>query len=69
MLPAATRVAVLVNPINPTNSESMLREMELAARAVGLQLHVLSASSSGEINAAFAIFSKDRPDESAGRNW
>jgi putative tryptophan/tyrosine transport system substrate-binding protein len=62
MLPAATRVAVLVNPINPTNSESMLREMELAAGAVGLQLLVLSASSSGEINAAFATFSKDRPD-------
>jgi putative ABC transport system substrate-binding protein len=69
MLPAATRVAVLVNPTNPTNSESMLREMELAARAVGLQLHILSASSSGEINAAFAIFSMDRPDESVGRNW
>jgi putative ABC transport system substrate-binding protein len=62
MLPAATRVAALVNPLNPTNSESMLREMELAARAVGLQLHVLSASRSGEINAAFATFLKDRPD-------
>jgi putative ABC transport system substrate-binding protein len=62
MLPAATRVAVLVNALNPTNSESMLREMELAARAVGLQLHVLSASTRGEINAAFATFLKDRPD-------
>jgi putative ABC transport system substrate-binding protein len=62
MLPAATRVAVLVNPINPTNSESMLRELELAARAVGLQLRALSASTSGEINAAFATFSNERTD-------
>jgi putative ABC transport system substrate-binding protein len=46
MLPAATRVAVLVNPINPTNSESMLRELELVARAVGLQLRALSAARS-----------------------
>jgi putative ABC transport system substrate-binding protein len=62
MLPAATRVAVLVNPINPTNSERMLRELELAARAMGLQLRVLSASTSGEINAAFATISKERTD-------
>jgi len=39
-----------------------LRDLEPAARAMGLQIQVLSASTSGEINAAFATFVRDRPD-------
>ena len=42
MVPAATRVAVLVNPSN-ASSESTVRDMEAAARAMGLQIQVLNA--------------------------
>ena len=61
LVPAATRVAVLVNP-NATNAESTLRDVELAARAMGLQIQVVSASTSREIDAAFATFERERPD-------
>jgi putative tryptophan/tyrosine transport system substrate-binding protein len=59
-LPAA-RVAVLVNPTNPT-AETTVRDVEPAARAMGLQIQVLNASTSREINAAFATFVRERPD-------
>jgi putative ABC transport system substrate-binding protein len=62
LVPAATRVAVLVNPANTTNTESTLRDVEPAARAMGLQIQVLNASTSREINAAFATFVRERPD-------
>jgi len=62
MLPAAARIAVLVNPTNPTNLESTLRDIEPAAHTMGLQMHVLNASTGSEINAAFATFPQDRPD-------
>ena len=54
LVPAATRVAVLVNPANAANTETTLRDVEAAARAIGLQIQVLNASTSREINAAFA---------------
>jgi len=60
LVPGATRVAVLVNPTNPT--ESTLRDLEPAARTMGLQIQVLNANTSGEINAAFATFVDERPD-------
>src|SRR5437867_367034 len=56
LVPAATRVAVLVNPANATVTETTLRDVEPAARAMGLQIRVLNASTSREINAAFAMF-------------
>ena len=62
LVPGAARVAVLVNPANPTVTETTLREMESAARAMGLQIHVLNASTSREINTAFATFVRERPD-------
>ena len=62
LVPAATRVAVLVNPANVTSTESALRDIEPAARAMGLQIQLLNASSSREINAAFATFVHARPD-------
>ena len=60
--PAATRVAVLVNPANAANAETTLRDVEPAARAMGLQIQVLNASTSREIDAAFATFARERPD-------
>jgi ABC-type uncharacterized transport system substrate-binding protein len=62
LVPGAARVAVLVNPANPTVTETTLREMDSAARAMGLQIHVLDASTSPEINTAFATFVRERPD-------
>ena len=62
LVPAATRVAVLVNPANAANAESTLRDVEAAARAMGLQIQVLNASTSREIDAAFATFARERPD-------
>jgi ABC-type uncharacterized transport system substrate-binding protein len=62
LLPAATRVAVLVNPAHATNTESTLRDVEPAARAMGLQIQVLNASTSREIDAAFATIVRERSD-------
>jgi putative ABC transport system substrate-binding protein len=61
-VPGAARVAVLVNPANITNAETTLRDVEPAARAVGLQIQILRASTSREIEAAFATFLHERPD-------
>ena len=62
LVPGAARVAVLVNPANVLNTETTLRDLEPAARAVGLQIQVLNASTSREINEAFATFVRERPD-------
>ena len=61
LVPAATRIAVLVNPINPS-TEALVRDVQSAARAIGLQIQVFDASTSREINAAFAILVRERPD-------
>jgi putative ABC transport system substrate-binding protein len=62
LLPAATRVAVLINPANPTDAETTLRDIEAAAPKMGLQIQVLHASTSREINEAFATIVRERPD-------
>jgi putative ABC transport system substrate-binding protein len=62
LVPGATRVAVLVNPADDTNTEFTLRGVEPAARSMGLQIHVLNASTIREIDAAFATISSERPD-------
>jgi putative ABC transport system substrate-binding protein len=61
LVPAAARVVALVNPTGP-EAEVTLNAVEPAARAMGLQIHVVSASTSREINAAFATFVRERPD-------
>jgi putative ABC transport system substrate-binding protein len=62
LVPAATRVAVLINPANATYTETTVRETEAAARAIALQIQVLKASTIGEINTAFATLLHERPD-------
>jgi putative tryptophan/tyrosine transport system substrate-binding protein len=62
LVPGVARVAVLVNPANATSAESTLRDMAAAARTTGLQIKVLNASTSLEIEAAFASFKGERPD-------
>jgi putative ABC transport system substrate-binding protein len=62
MVPKAVRVAVLVNPANATIAETTLREGQEAARRIGLQIQILKASTSREIDAAFASFARERAD-------
>jgi putative ABC transport system substrate-binding protein len=61
MVPGAARIAVLVNPAN-TTTETALSDAAAAARVMGLQIQVLNASTSREIDAAFATFVRERPD-------
>ena len=61
MVPGAARIAVLVNPASPL-TETTLKDLEAAARVMGLQIQVLRASTSREIDAAFATFVRERPD-------
>ena len=62
LLPAANRVAVLVNPTNASRAGSTRTEAEAAARAMGLQIELLGAGTSREIDSIFAGFVRDRPD-------
>jgi putative tryptophan/tyrosine transport system substrate-binding protein len=62
LVAAATRVAVLVNPANAEVTEPTLRDVEAAARTMGLQIQVLNANTSREIDAAFATVVRERPD-------
>src|SRR5262249_32290128 len=62
LVPKATRVAVLVNPANGPSAETTLRAVPEAARAIGLQVQVLNASTSRDIETAFATLGRDRAD-------
>jgi putative ABC transport system substrate-binding protein len=62
LVPKAVRIAVLVNPANIPATERELRELPDAARAIGLQIRVLNASTRSEIEAAFATLVRDRDD-------
>jgi putative tryptophan/tyrosine transport system substrate-binding protein len=53
VLPAATTIAVLVNPANPIQTETETRDVQVAANALGLRVVILRASSPGEIESAF----------------
>jgi len=53
LVPQARMIALLVNPNSPT-TERIIRDMEEAARAKGVQLPILKAASENEIDAAFA---------------
>ena len=62
LVPKAIRVAVLVNPANAPTAEATLRDIPEAARVLGLQIQLLKASTSREIEAAFAALVRDRAD-------
>jgi ABC-type uncharacterized transport system substrate-binding protein len=62
LVPKAARIAVLINPANTPSAEAALRDIPEAARAMGLQIQVLNASTSREIEAAFATLVRDRAD-------
>jgi putative tryptophan/tyrosine transport system substrate-binding protein len=62
LLPKAARVAILVNPASAAQTEATLREVEPAARTMGLQIQVFNANTSREIGAAFQSMELERPD-------
>ena len=62
LVPKAVRIAVLVNPANASATEPTLREIPEAARVLGLQIAVLNASTSREIEAALSTLVPDRAD-------
>jgi putative ABC transport system substrate-binding protein len=59
LVPKAVRIAVLVNPAVATSVEGTVQE---AARALGLQLYVIKATTSGEIDSAFVAMARERAD-------
>jgi putative ABC transport system substrate-binding protein len=61
LVPGMARVAVLVNPAYASSTESTLRDVTAAARTAGLQIDVLNASTSPEIEAAFASLIREQP--------
>lgn len=62
LVPGATRVAALVNRADAIISDSTISGVERAARALGLQVKVVDASTSREIDAVFEMLSRERPD-------
>jgi putative tryptophan/tyrosine transport system substrate-binding protein len=68
LVPKAVRVAVLTNPASDPSTGTTysrdvnLRDMQDAARIIGLQIQILNATTIGEIDAAFATLARERPD-------
>ena len=62
LLPKATRIGVLVNSADRGTTEAQLKDIEPAARAMGLQIKVYNADTGAEIDAAFEAMGRDRPD-------
>jgi ABC-type uncharacterized transport system substrate-binding protein len=62
LVPKAVRIAVFVDPTNASATENTLREVQDAAPAIGLKIQILNASTISEIDAAFAVLERDRPD-------
>src|SRR5262245_54967115 len=60
VIPAANVIAVLINPANPTLAKTSTDELQAAARDLGLQLHVLNASTEHDFDGAFAKLSQLR---------
>jgi putative tryptophan/tyrosine transport system substrate-binding protein len=61
LVPGAVRVAALLNPANP-NMEAVSRDLETAARAMGLRIQAYHASTVDEIDASFSALARDRAD-------
>ena len=60
LVPTASVIALLVNPNDPTQTETVSRETESAARRLGLQIHIVQASAERDLEGVFAIFPEMR---------
>jgi len=57
LVPTASAVAVLINPNSP-EADPQLRDVQMAARALGQPIHILNASTEGDVDAAFATLAQ-----------
>jgi putative ABC transport system substrate-binding protein len=62
LLPKVTRIGVVVNPADAGTTEAQLKDIEAAARAMGLQIKVYNADTGAEIDTAFEAMGRDPPD-------
>jgi putative ABC transport system substrate-binding protein len=62
LVPGARRVGLLLNPTNAVNAQTILSDVETAARAIGLQIQVLNATTISEIDTVFETLRLERPD-------
>jgi putative ABC transport system substrate-binding protein len=62
LVPQAARIALLVNPGDATNAATTVKSVEAAAHTIGLRIQVVNASTSDEIDAAFATLVRERVD-------
>ena len=62
LIPTANIVALLVNPTSPFITENISRDLQSAARTLGLQLNILNASTERDFDTAFATFAQLRAD-------
>jgi putative tryptophan/tyrosine transport system substrate-binding protein len=61
LVPGVIRIAVFVNPADAAMMETQLRDVDTAARVMGLHIQTLHADTSAEIDAGFKVFGRDRP--------
>jgi ABC-type uncharacterized transport system substrate-binding protein len=62
ILPKSTRIAVLVDPADQTNTPPIVRDVEAAARANGVEIKVFKASNSGEISVELESIAQEHFD-------
>jgi putative ABC transport system substrate-binding protein len=62
LTPAATRIGMLVNPVNAMGAKTTIGEAEAAINGPGLQIEAVNASTSREIDTAFETFVRKRYD-------
>jgi len=62
LVPKAVRIAVLINPGNASVAETTVREVQSAAPAMGLQIHILKATTISEVDVALATLARERFD-------
>ena len=62
LVPGVARIGVLVNPADAAMMETQLRDVDTAARAMGLNIQTLDANTSAEIDVAFKAFGRERPN-------
>jgi putative tryptophan/tyrosine transport system substrate-binding protein len=62
LVPGAARMAALINPTDATRAEAVRSEVQAAAQSMGVQLQILNASTSRDIDAAFAALVRERAD-------
>jgi putative tryptophan/tyrosine transport system substrate-binding protein len=62
LVPTAKRVAVLLNPAEPTVAAANQRDLERAAGVLAIQIRIFNASTIAEIHTAFGALASERPD-------